>query len=80
MSVPPRPVLDAFPENRARVIELIGSDEEFAELCDHFDEVATAHVRATAVDRADQLGHASEYHALRLELEAEILQIVDGAR
>ena len=80
MSALPRPVTDAFPEHRERVIELIGSDEGFAELCDDFDEVVAAHDRALGAERPNQRGHASEYHALRLELEAEILRIVDGGR
>lgn len=77
MSTFPRPVLDAFPEHRERLSELIDSDEGFAELCDHFDEVVAAHSRAATSDQASQHSHASEYHSLRLELETEILQMVD---
>ena len=78
MSTSPRPVLDAFPEHRDRLGLLIDSDEGFAELCDHFDEVVAAHGRAVESDHAGHHSHASEYHALRLELEFEILQIVDS--
>jgi hypothetical protein len=59
------------------VVLLIDSDEGFAELCDHFDEVVAAHSRAVGSGEANQHSHASEYHALRLELESEILHIVD---
>ena len=80
MSAPPRPVMDAFPEHRERLLALISCDEGFAELCDDFDEVVAAHARAIASGNTRQLSHASEYHALRLELESEILRIVDGGR
>lgn len=78
MSTSRRPVLDAFPEHRERLVLLMDADEGVAELCDHFDEVVVAHGRAVGADQASQRRYASEYHALRLELESEILQIVAG--
>ena len=76
---PDRPVLDAFPEHRERLIVLFGAHPDLDELCDDYDTVALAYERATSGD-VSLAGAADEYHRLRVELEAEILDWIGRAR
>ena len=75
---PDRPVLDAFPEHRERLIVLFGAHPDLDELCDDYDVVAQAYSRATSGDAA-LAGSADEYHRLKVELEGEILEWIGRA-
>ena len=72
-------MLDAFPEHRERLRALIGGDDDLDELCDDYDTVAHAYRRATSGE-VSLAGAADEYHRLKLELEAEILDWIGRAR
>lgn len=77
MSTSTRAVFDAFPESRDRVEALIADSVEFAELCENYDDVVAAHCLAADTRKESPLGPAAEYHLLRLELEAEILESLE---
>jgi hypothetical protein len=67
-----RPVFLAFPEHAVRLRRLLEVDDDLNELCADFDAVATAYRRGTRDDPALR-DTTDEYHSLRIELEAEIL-------
>ncbi len=69
---PTRPVLQAFPEYSDRLRALAEHDPAIGELCDEFDIVIDAHRRSLEGDQPS-VARAREYHGLRLELEAELL-------
>lgn len=74
-----RPVLAAFPEHREQLEALLGAHADLDELCDDYDAVVLAYGRATSGDES-LAGAADEYHRLKIELEAEILDWIGRAR
>ena len=71
-----RPVLGAFPEHLALLRSLLESDDRVRDLCDDFDAVHVAYHRSLQSDDDQSAVLADEYHALRVELEAELLELL----
>ena len=76
MNVLERPSFQFFPECADLLRALITVDEQLSELCSNFDEVVAAHQANARASGADASERADEYHALRIEIEAEILDRV----
>ena len=71
-----RPVFDAFREHLDLLRALLESDERVRDLCDDFDAVHIAYQRSVEADDEHAAVLADEYHALRVELETELLELL----
>jgi hypothetical protein len=71
-----RPVYDSFPECADLLRALVRVDEQMLELCTDFDEVAAAHEASARSSGATATERAAEFHSLKIEIEAEILDLV----
>jgi hypothetical protein len=76
MSQPEKLVADQFPHLRDQVVSLYARDDIFQELCEDYQACVGAISRLEAPDVGNEALH-SEYAALRLRLETELLRFLE---